>query len=114
MQTFAILDAGSAKVLSELLEREGIVCQSRTVEDENGLEAVELQVQEAQFDRACDLAEQQQAAASEEAQKNPKQRCVACKSANVEYIEDLKGVKTITKIAAVYLCHDCGHVVAVK
>jgi len=113
MQTFAVLDAESAKVLAEFLEREGIVCHPRTVEDEHGLEAVELQVSEAQFDRACELAEQRQAA-SEEEDTHPKRRCPACKSTNVEFIEDVKDLKTITRITAVNLCHDCGHVVAVK
>ena len=114
MQTFAVLDVETAEVLAAFLMKEGIGCESRLVEDENGLEAVELQVDDAQFDRACELAEQRQNAVTEEAAKKPKRRCPACASTHVDYIEDLDGVKTITQISAIYRCADCGHIVAAK
>jgi len=52
MTTVATLDAETARHLGDFLKKEMVPFETRTVTEETGLEAVEILVDEAQFDAA--------------------------------------------------------------
>lgn len=114
MKALAGLDPETAHALVGFLAKEGIVCESRAATDEQGFDVTEVLVAEADYDRACDAAERWQAALAAEAEKRAQRRCPACQSPNVVYLDGIDYEKTLTKIAAMYRCEDCGHVIATK
>lgn len=112
MQTLATLSPETAQILAAFLEKAAIPSETRTIQEETGLEAAEILVAEEDFDRACEAADQWQGELMEAAKERTQRRCPKCHSPNLEHMEDVDYDKSITKISAVYHCQDCGQVIA--
>jgi DNA-directed RNA polymerase subunit RPC12/RpoP len=84
------------------LNQQGIAAEARTVADENGVETGEILVEDALYDRACDILEAW--AADQQAKQKLASGidCRECGSRNCERVAH-------DKLDFVYKCQDCGN-----
>lgn len=112
MNVIATIDPESAPELEKLLKEHQIEFQTKTVTEETGFDVTGFMVNDDVYDTACNLVEEWQAAAIEQVHASSSNRCPSCRSANLEYAEDIDYDKTVTKIQAIYRCKDCGYIFA--
>ena len=93
--------------LTRLLEADRIPYELRTLQEESGLEAIELIVEDGHYEHACDVVDNwfsAQVAAQQKA-LHERIRCAKCGSSNWERVNDPfyseKGLVAMT-------CKDCG------
>lgn len=84
MKTIAQLDPGSAADLVKWLKDAGVPCESKSIIADGGLEDCEILVSEADFDRACDVAEKWDDARVAEKEKQSSRKCSNCGSKRLE------------------------------
>ena len=107
MQIVASLEIDAARILLEQLRLDGIMAELRTRTEESGLETSEIMVEDDQYERACDVAEEWQAALTERNQKRSGRRCPKCGSWHLRYVPD-------EKVGDVWKCKDCGSDIVFK
>jgi predicted RNA-binding Zn-ribbon protein involved in translation (DUF1610 family) len=101
MQTVASLSTDEAQELVERLKAEAVAAELQIVPHESGVELGEVLVNDADFDRACDLAEAWQAQRLDEAERRANVICPKCHSYHVERVPH-------PKLEYVERCRDCG------
>jgi Zn finger protein HypA/HybF involved in hydrogenase expression len=101
MQSIASLAIEQARELFEQLQKNAIPAELRTATQENGLETGDILVEDAHYDRACDIAEAWDAERQEAAERRSNRRCPKCGSLHLEYVPH-------DKLDYVYRCKDCG------
>ncbi|MCE9616248.1 MAG: hypothetical protein K8T26_18400 [Lentisphaerae bacterium] len=112
MNVVATVSEDEAREIVDLLRQVQIPSQTEATTEETGLEVTGVLVDEAHFDQACDVIEQWAAARAAASGRPAKPRCPACGEEGLERADEVDCLKTITKIAAIYHCPNCGHVVA--
>jgi len=100
MRTIANLPSEAAQALLARLKREGIPAQILSCVDETGVDSSEIVVEDADYDRACEVAESWDAERIAEAEKRATRRCPKCRSPRLEYIPH-------EKLEYVCRCTDC-------
>ena len=108
MKLVASLDPETCSKLAVLLKDQQVASEVRTTTDQNGLEQSELLVDDASFDKACDLIERWQEEQQKEAAERNKQWCPKCHSIRLQAVEDEHYEKfglTVLK------CLDCGELI---
>jgi hypothetical protein len=103
MKTLATFSSSdTAWMLTGLLGKQGIPFRvSKIDEDENGLEAYEVLVDDEHYETGCEVAEQWVAACEKAYETSTARRCPVCNSPHVGPVHDVEGV---------IQCRDCGHV----
>jgi Zn finger protein HypA/HybF involved in hydrogenase expression len=101
MRTLANLPSAAAAALLERLQRESIAAEMLTCAEESGLEANEIVVEDAEYERACDVAEAWDAERIAEAEKHATRRCPKCRSPRLDCVPH-------EKLDFVYQCVECG------
>ena len=96
----ALLPDQAAEVL-ERLKQQVIPAEVRTAAQESGLEMKEIWVEDAFFNRGCDVVEAWDVEKQAEAKKRSHIRCHECGSVNYERVPH-------ERLGAVYKCQDCG------
>jgi hypothetical protein len=102
MKTLATFsDPDAVAMLAGLLEKQGIASQRAATLEESGLEAIDLQVADDQYEAACNVAEQWIADCEAAHEKRTTRRCTVCNSPHLE---------TVPETESVIRCRDCGHI----
>ncbi len=101
MRTVANLATEEAQALLARLTKEGVSARLLAGADETGTVSSEIVVEDADFDRACDVAETWDAERIAEAEKRTRRRCPKCRSPHLEYVPH-------DKLDYVIRCADCG------
>ena len=101
MRTIANLPAEAAQSLLARLKHEGIPAQIRSCADESGVDASEIVVEDADHERACDVADAWDAERVAEAEKRATRRCPKCGSPRLEYVPH-------EKLEYICRCTACG------
>jgi len=85
MKSIASLETTIAGKLSERLKTEAITNEIRTLRQDSGLDFSEILVEDADFERACDVAETWQAEQDAEAEEQSQRHCPKCGSGLLDY-----------------------------
>jgi hypothetical protein len=101
-----------AAAMASMLREHGVASQTREGTEESGLEVVEILVADEVYDRACEVTEAWLAAAQEKAQSQSQRRCPACRSPNLDALDDSAVKGSITGITYILRCRDCGRMIA--
>lgn len=102
MKTVASSEIDRAREVLELLKKQAIPAELRTVTQENGLEMTEIMVEDIFFDRDCDLVEAWDAEQRAAAKRSSGVYCRQCGSRNYDRKWD-------ERIGYTYKCRDCGY-----
>jgi len=101
MRTIANLPAEAAQALLARLTQEGIPAQILSCVDDNGVDSSEIVVEDADHDRACDVADAWDTERVAEAEKRATRRCPKCRSPRLEYVPH-------EKLEYICRCAECG------
>ena len=102
MKSIASLEVGQTPEVLELLKKEAIPAEVRTVTQESGLELSEIIVEDSFYDRGCDLVETWYSEQLAAANKRSGVYCRKCGSRNFDRTWD-------GRIGYIYKCKECGH-----
>lgn len=105
MKTVAGLPPQEAAEVAKLLEEHHILYESRIVEEGSGLETTEVLVGDSDYDRACELIENWQAAIATKRHQRLTRHCPKCGSQEWEPVEDAQYAKADL---TVFRCKACG------
>lgn len=86
MRTIANLPAEAAQALLARLKQEGVPAQILSCVDETGVDGSEIVVEDADHERACDVADAWDAERVAEAEKRATRRCPKCRSLRLECV----------------------------
>ena len=113
MKVVATVSAEEAAALVEFLQRLQIPSQAQPVTEESGLELTGVLVDDGHFEQACDAIEQWEATRPGADKPPAKRTCPACGAPELEHADEIDYLNTMTKMAAIYHCTNCGYVFAV-
>ncbi len=88
MKTVASLPPQDVAELVKLMEREHIPSETRIADEGSGLGTTELLVNDADYDKACELVESWQEALAAERQRKYARHCPKCSSQSWEWVMD--------------------------
>ena len=91
--------------LTEFLQKEGITCQTRLSSAESGLDVSDLLVDDALYDRACELVENWFEMRGAEQTRKSTPHCPKCGAQSWEQVDDAHYAKVGL---AVFCCTECG------
>jgi hypothetical protein len=101
VKTVANLISGDAAALLERLRNEGVPADMVNGAQVEPVETSEIVVEDAHFDRACDIAEAWEAERIAEAAKRKRMCCPKCQSPTLESVPH-------DKLDYIYRCAACG------
>ena len=107
MKTIALLQVGQTGEILERLKSQAIPAEIRTSTKESGLETSEIMVEDAYYDRGCDLVESWYAEQVTAQKKRSGLYCHKCGSLNHEITWD-------ERIGYTHKCKNCGDVFIVS
>jgi ribosomal protein S14 len=104
MKTLAtVSDQSDAERLMVRLKDAGIPSEIKTTpEEESGLDAIDVLVEDDRYDQACDLVDKWVAEQQAEYEAKTTRRCPACGSPHLEHVPDVESV---------IRCRECGRLV---
>jgi hypothetical protein len=97
-KVIASMEAGQTGEILARLKQTGVPVEVHTATEESGLDMSEILVEDAFYDRGCDVVE---AFFEEEKEKRSKIRCSGCRSKNIERVPH-------DRLGYIYRCKDCG------
>src|SRR5690349_3559629 len=88
MKTVATLPPQDADEVVNLLAKEHIPCEARIADEGSGLDTTDVLVEDANYEKACDVIENWQESVAAERQRKHIRHCPKCRSQDWEQVED--------------------------